>query len=357
MTDLDDIRPDLTIPGGADTSRFRGLRSFGEQESRRRDEAQDIWAAAAVAQQAPDLPTRSGGSGFPTGPAANDPSFRLPGRFPAVLATRALGAVGLVLSALDILDMLEELEQEKLERDIEARETIKRAEIRRRRDFPADVETIPQQVPANPTIPDVEIPAPPLEMPPAPDVRPAPEPMPLPQPSPAPAPVPTPTIPVPGPIPAPSPLPRPAPTPTTTPGRPIPPLARPGALPFPPIVPAFFPSSSPIGVPSTFSPQTPNLTRIEDQLLQSQPTPTLGSITGLETSQAPQQQAERCQNVRRRRRRKGKCREGFFREYPRRTQFVEWREVDCITREETQMSKLRDLDFDLTNVEFPNFGG
>ena len=38
---------------------------------------------------------------------------------------------------------------------------------------------------------------------------------------------------------------------------------------------------------------------------------------------------QKCEEVKRRRRRKGKCREGFFRELPGSTQFVTWREVDC----------------------------
>jgi len=39
-----------------------------------------------------------------------------------------------------------------------------------------------------------------------------------------------------------------------------------------------------------------------------------------------------CQNVLRRRRRKGKCREGFFEERPGSTKFTTWRTVDCVTR-------------------------
>lgn len=39
-----------------------------------------------------------------------------------------------------------------------------------------------------------------------------------------------------------------------------------------------------------------------------------------------------CQEVKRRRRRKGKCREGFFEEYPGSTRFIKWRVVDCRTR-------------------------
>jgi hypothetical protein len=48
-----------------------------------------------------------------------------------------------------------------------------------------------------------------------------------------------------------------------------------------------------------------------------------------------------CQEVKTRRRRKGKCREGFFREVPGKTRFITWREVDCLTGKETSLSKLR----------------
>jgi len=42
--------------------------------------------------------------------------------------------------------------------------------------------------------------------------------------------------------------------------------------------------------------------------------------------------SDRCQNVLRRRRRKGKCREGFFEELTGSTKFTTWRTVDCTTR-------------------------
>lgn len=50
-----------------------------------------------------------------------------------------------------------------------------------------------------------------------------------------------------------------------------------------------------------------------------------------------------CQEVKRRRRRKGKCREGFFEELPGRTRFITWREVDCVTRRENPLSPLRGI--------------
>ena len=48
-----------------------------------------------------------------------------------------------------------------------------------------------------------------------------------------------------------------------------------------------------------------------------------------QTSSLTTQQTKKCQEVTRRRRRKGKCREGFFREKPGSTQFITWRERQC----------------------------
>jgi len=56
-------------------------------------------------------------------------------------------------------------------------------------------------------------------------------------------------------------------------------------------------------------------------------------LTPLQPEALPSQArraARQCQEVTRRRRRKGKCREGFFRELPGRTQFITWRENDCL---------------------------
>jgi len=50
-----------------------------------------------------------------------------------------------------------------------------------------------------------------------------------------------------------------------------------------------------------------------------------------------------CQEVKRRRRRKGKCREGFFEELPGRTRFTTWREVDCVTRRNVRSNPLRGI--------------
>lgn len=46
--------------------------------------------------------------------------------------------------------------------------------------------------------------------------------------------------------------------------------------------------------------------------------------------------ARECQEVKRRKRRKNKCREGFFEELPGSTRFITWRTVDCRTRRTTR---------------------
>jgi len=58
----------------------------------------------------------------------------------------------------------------------------------------------------------------------------------------------------------------------------------------------------------------------------------VGSIQPLSRanpSAVPQEQADKCEQVKRRRRKKGKCREGFFRESPGSTKYVTWRERRC----------------------------
>lgn len=114
------------------------------------------------------------------------------------------------------------------------------------------------------------------------------------------------------PLPSPTPLPTPFPTPR--------------ALPRP--LPVAFPIAPPIGDP--FRPP------IGDPL----PTPLTPIGTGAvplgfadvpDPSAAPQPQTRRCEVVKRRRRRKGKCREGFFVERPGETQFITWRDRECDT--------------------------
>lgn len=108
------------------------------------------------------------------------------------------------------------------------------------------------------------------------------------------------------------------------------------------LVPPFFIPSSPGLAPDLrlrTSRSTPTQTPTDTT---TQATPLTPSRTAPLTSQ-PGGPARQCQEVTRRRRRKGKCREGFFRELPGKTQFITWREGDClgIARRGAE-SKIRD---------------
>lgn len=59
-------------------------------------------------------------------------------------------------------------------------------------------------------------------------------------------------------------------------------------------------------------------------------TASLTPTSAAPVSSRPGAPARQCQEVTRRRRRKGKCREGFFRELPGKTRFITWREGDCL---------------------------
>lgn len=248
---------------------------------------------------------------FPGGPAANDPKFGIG----SILLRRGLILIGAVLTAKDILEMAEsERELEDIRRrqaDVEAERKI----IRRRRDFGRDVRTID-----NPAIPDIVVnptpfpgtPSIPRTVP-TPDAPPVetPEIVVLPQPIP---------LPSPGPVAVPRPPPRRAPAP------------RPGIRFNPFLVPLFSPTPSPrfVGRPAPlpFSPPAPNVPR----LTPFNPSP-VGFIDPISTPEPQPQpdQAERCQEVQRRRRKKGKCREGFFVETPTSTRYITWRERECDT--------------------------
>ena len=59
-----------------------------------------------------------------------------------------------------------------------------------------------------------------------------------------------------------------------------------------------------------------------------------GPVIQGRTEAQPQTQSQKCQQVARRRRRKGQCREGFFQERARSTKYITWRTVDCRTGRE-----------------------
>lgn len=85
-------------------------------------------------------------------------------------------------------------------------------------------------------------------------------------------------------------------------------------------------------------PPTPAPTPVPPPVGSIQPVPSLPGtvLPSLSPNFARQAQRDRtrdkeCQVVKRRRRRRGKCREGFFREEPGKTTFTTWRTVDCLT--------------------------
>lgn len=202
-----------------------------------------------------------------------------------------------------------------------------------------------------------------IETYPPPEFPTAPTRVPLPELEPFPVTLPTPTVPTPSPQPVPveipAPLPVPAPVATPAPAKsPAPSRAPlPGAWPgiFPGRLPAFFPLPG-IRPGTRFGIRTGDL--VPQRFTPSTQAPLTGFNAGVVpfTGQQPQpdQAEDRCKEVQRRRRRKGKCHEGFYREYPNKTQYTEWREVDCITRAETRRSKLKRRGFDVEDVlSFP----
>lgn len=138
------------------------------------------------------------------------------------------------------------------------------------------------------------------------------QPLPVPQPAPTPTPTPRPTT-----APQvwqPSPFPMPTPTPTT-------PLRIP-LVPFLPLLtPTPTPTRTPVRVPQRV-PDRPGLTLPQPPAVPypqpyAQPTPT-------RSSRCPP-----CEEVKRRRRKKGQCRQGYFREYPTRTEYITWSKRKC----------------------------
>ena len=80
----------------------------------------------------------------------------------------------------------------------------------------------------------------------------------------------------------------------------------------------------------------------------------LGQIISAQPQPQPETNPDRCQEVKRRRRRKGRCKEGFFREFPGKTQFIEWREVDCATRSDiSEFGGFLDAASGENVIEFP----
>jgi hypothetical protein len=193
--------------------------------------------------------------------------------------------------------------------------------------FPVKIPEIPRRIPEIPleTIPERRV-APPAEVPARP-ARPARTlPAPLEIPTTRPLELPPATLP-----------PVPAPTAPAIPRRVTFPLRIPPQIaPFLPLLPGLAPL---IGQPSISPlrglPLAPSLP-FPAPPIPAPPVP-FAPVPGLATpARRPPTRAreEECVEVPRRRRRKNKCREGFFEEMPNRTRFTTWRTVDCVTGRE-----------------------
>jgi len=273
------------------------------------------------------------------------------------LGRGARGAAGVGIAALVgtaftvLLDIFEARDEAERERERQLLETEARARIRVGLDpeafrlvpgridlepqptgpFPALQPAIAQPLPAAPAplptlepIPEIAVPAPeiPFPRPVAPTAVPLDIPVPEVRPSEIGEPAPT-TSPAPVPATRPSVRPLPAPTPTGVPfpfGLPVP-FGLP--LPTPRIIPRGVPTPTPV------TPFTPTPTPIPTPTPLPIPIPDAQPLPQPAPSPTPTSRCPPCQSVQRRRRRRGKCREGFFREFAGRTEFITWRERAC----------------------------
>ena len=264
--------------------------------------------------------------GFPTGPAANDPVFSI-GR---LILRKGLGILGAVGVIADILTLISEQGLERAFEDLILSKVVgaRRARILTER---APREVIVTEPPPPPTLPELY-----------PD---APPPLQIPDPFPVPGRIPV-EIPgnievnvpigpqigdilLPDPPTIPTPQPPGQPTPQTTPRITPRPLIRafPLGLPGPGIAPGNvpFPRSIPLQDPLPLTPPQPGVRGLPNV----RGLPFAGPTTLAQPQPAPQPAQERCQVVKRRRRKKGRCREGFFRETPTQTKYVTWRSRKC----------------------------
>lgn len=266
---------------------------------------------------------------FPGGTPANDPVFR--GPFGGVLRTvgRFAGVLGAVISVFELGRAIEEeLDRQAADEARRGREQDARRERRRARDAqPLPEINFPLPAPAPAPQPEIR-PDRPRRIPlptPVPRVRPRPVPRPRPRRAPRPQ------TPFPEVFPAPPTAPGPSSPrlPRARPGTPrvpnffvgLPPLPSPRVRPRPRLRPDInpFTPGNPVGVPNI--PTTPGLTPVVGTLVSSPPRPRPLQDTA----------EDRCQVVKRRRRKKGKCREGFFVETPGETKFITWRSRECDT--------------------------
>lgn len=254
--------------------------------------------------------------------AANDPVFTRG----ASIVGRAAGALGVGIFAIEILKQIGDELLERESREIEAtREAEKRRTQRMIQERRGNRVVIIPDPPPDPLVTQPgALPETPLEIPPRPVFDPAE----IAQPSQTPVEIEVPDVRPsidPGEIQAPE-LPQPAPTPTR-PGQRRRPLVSPvpSPLQFPFFQPLPLPQPLPFAepVPRFQSPQPDPLTSLDARSV-----PFVTTVP--QPAPQPQQNPDRdCKQVKRRRRKKGKCREGFFQERPGSTQFITWRERDC----------------------------
>ncbi len=280
----------------------------------------------------------------PATAAANDAVFgRVAGQVAGRIVGGGIGAI-IIFTGTQIFKRVEELKKSRRDRERDEEErAISEKSIRSERERivnrvpgPANAEVIitasrgarpqfptaplPQRLPRPGVVQDPII------------IQPGRLPANLPKTVPQPVEIPTPRLPAPTPSPVfepipgfgvPAPIPFPSPLPAGAPG------SDPFANPFPRTSPAPLPASFPIFNPvgDLFPPRP--LTPIGPR--------TIGFAPDAFLADQPQPQtdeARKCKEVKRRRRRKGECAEGFYKEFPGKTRFIEWRTVDCGTRSE-----------------------
>lgn len=270
---------------------------------------------------------------FPSGPAANDPIARF-SKIPGLFRIGG-GLISVAIIAADILRLVQEerINVQMIEQDLEIDAILERGRKRKARETPVRVDPEIVLVPRPVEIPEIIVTAPRTPSVPRPVIDPvlpgdlpeAPVPLPLPVPAPV---IPTPTLPQPSPQTVPAGLPKTAPAPRRR--------VLPGLLPIliPASLPAFFP------LPFSTPVSTPKLRPIGDTLTSLRPVVQQSAVIG-SISFAPSADPSaltdtdldrRCRDRQKKKQRKNRCDEGFFRETRTgKTEFTTWRTRNCAT--------------------------
>lgn len=307
---------------------------FRERQLEQTRNARDATLAGLPAPALPS-PTPVTPVPFPVGPAANDPVAGF-SKLGSILKVGGVVVTGAII-ARDLAFLFQEQAIDKMliEQDLELETILTEAARKKAAETPVKVSPEIILVPPTPEIPEIIVTAPA----PTPGTRPEfdPEvPVILPTaPVPKPAPTRVPSIPAPG-LPRPSPQTAPSKSPKPAPTRR--PARLPGGAPFglPGGLPAFFPLpfSFPVGSPRR-APIGDNLTRLETPVQQSPTTRGFVSTVPSPQAQADAATERQCRERDRKKRRKNRCEEGFFRDtLDGKTDFTVWREVNCVTRKE-----------------------